>query len=204
MGIPANNHTKRKSEDKQKDDGWRFPVRSESIEKIESNMNRLLTNLETDTDVVPGTYKKAVEVLESCERSCTPDTYNSFRRRMADCHKTLLEKLLNQLEQGNGTPETWQEVIKKLQNWSKFIDRDACTDNQYRTFRKEYNALIAKFKPYADKNMESFLKTLEQGQGTKAIYEQATEMLNVLVQLSSQRACRQTTSLLNRYKKLAK
>ena len=203
MGISSNNHRKRKPESKQKTGSFStMGMHSEAVGVIESNMNRLLTNLETGTNVVPGTYKKAVEILDSCSRSCAPDTYNSFRRRMADSHKKLLEDLLNQLGQGKGTAEIWQEVVAKLQNWSKFVDKDAYTE--YRTFRKEYNAWIAKFKPYADKNMESFLKTLEQGQGTKDVYEQATAMLNVLIQLSSQRACRQTASALNKYKKLVR
>lgn len=202
----CNNHKKRVPPEKQKPGSIGAPLnaRLDAIAVIKANMERLLTNLETGTNILPGTYKKAVEVLKSCSLYCTQDEYDGFRLRMAEYHKKRLVKLIKELEQGTETDTTCQEAIKELQSWAEFMDSDTDTKSERRQHRAEYNEFAAKLKPFADKNMRAFLQMFESGNVGKDVYKQATAMLEALIALSGKPACKLIIKELNQYRKMAK
>ena len=188
-----NNHRRRTPAEKQKDEGGRFPLPADSVRLIEKRMGDLLDKLQKDGHD-EATYKKATEVLiERCSLYSSPARYGELKERFVEYTKQRIEKLLQQLEQGNGSTATCHEIAKLLKVWSEIIDKGD---------KKTYNGFIERLKPHADKNMEAFLQKLEHGD--KSVYEQADAMLNVLIQLRSKTACKPITKKLSQYKEMTK
>ncbi len=188
----GNNHRIRLSPEQQKDEGGRFPVPADSIKMLEDRIKELLDKLEKE-GYDKTKYNKATEILERCARYSSPAKYNALKVRFVEYTKQRIETLLQELEQGAGNTEMCHEIAKMLKVWVEIIDKGD---------KKTYNEYVKRLKPYADKDMEAFLQTLEHGD--KSVYEKATALLDVLIQLSSKTACKPITKRLGQYKEKTK
>lgn len=187
-----NNHRKRLPAELQKDEGGRFPVPADSIKMLEGRVSQLLDKLNKDGHD-QAKYNKATEVLERCSLYSLPAKYNALKVRFVAYTKQRIEVLLQELEQGAGNTETCHEIANMLKVWSEIIDKGD---------KKTYNEYVKRLKPYANKDMEAFLQTLEHGD--KSVYEKATKLLDVLIQLSSKTACEPIAKRLGQYKEKTK